>query len=104
MQTRHGGVLVAEPILRPYRTLAAIAVDGIYKAVAAGFVAGGALDVRIGEETWWHARPEGEDYEGDLGTGRHCAAAGFVKARSSGSGVVGVSGKMAVIKGLRGCR
>lgn len=87
MQGRHGGVLVAEFVLRPDAAFALSAVDGIDEAEAACFFANGSGDVGIGEETRGHAGPKGEDDKCDQVAHGHGTPTGFVQLRSGGGTV-----------------
>lgn len=87
VQRRHGGVLVAKFVLGPHAAFAGGAVHRVDEAEGAGFLADGAGNVWVREQARRHAGPESEDDEGDEVADGHCAAAGFVEARASGTAV-----------------
>ena len=82
MQRRHGGILVAEFVLRPNTALALGTVHSIDEAEAARFFADISWDIGIGEETRWHTWPECKDDEGNQVAHGHGTPASFVKSRS----------------------
>lgn len=84
VQRGHGGVLVAEFVLRPHRRLAGGAVHRVDEAKGARFLADWAGDVGVGEQARWHAGPEGEDDEGEEVADGHGAAAGGIQTGSGG--------------------
>jgi len=83
VQRGHGGVLVAEFVLRPDAAFAFGAVYCVYEAVATRLVAHVAGHIRVGQEPGWHARPEREHDESKEVTHSHCASAGGVEYGSS---------------------
>jgi hypothetical protein len=89
MQRGHGSILIAKSVLRPHRALAPRAVDGIYESITAGFASCGTFDCGIREETWWHAGPNGEDYEGYQVACSHCSSSRLKKPWSHQDGAVG---------------
>ena len=87
VQRRHGGVLIAELVLRPNTAFALGAMHCIDEAETTRFFAHSAGDVWVGQESRRHAWPQCENDEGNEVAGGHCAAARFVQLRPGGATV-----------------